>query len=128
MEDYLGRGEDVVEQVGELETCLVALSAVAGVIAALAKNACDEGGYRRLVHQEERRQCGDSRQALCGLAVESGQFDPRKTSQTSAPLLFYLPQRRVHFEVAEPFHTITAFFLGSEWSCFFFALCVKMPG
>ena len=42
MEDYLGRSEDIMVEVEELETCLLGPSDVAGIIiAVLAKNACD---------------------------------------------------------------------------------------
>ena len=44
------RGEEgIIVEVEEWETCLCGPSDVAGIIAALAKNACDGGGYRRFV-------------------------------------------------------------------------------
>ena len=36
-------------EVEELETCLLGPTDVAGIIAVLAKNACDGSGYRRFV-------------------------------------------------------------------------------
>ena len=49
MEDYLGGSADTMVGVEELETYLLGPSDVAGIIAVLAKNGCDGGGYRRFV-------------------------------------------------------------------------------
>ena len=40
MEDYLGRSEEVLVAVEELDTCLLGPADVAGIIT--AENACDE--------------------------------------------------------------------------------------
>ena len=45
MEDYRGKSA----QVGELETCTLAPSDVACIIAVLAGSVCRGGGYRRFV-------------------------------------------------------------------------------
>ena len=49
MEDYLGRSEEILVEVEELETYLLGPSDVAGVVTGLAKKACDGGGNWRFV-------------------------------------------------------------------------------
>ena len=56
MEDCLGKSEDVLVGVEELETYLLGLTDVAGNISALAEHACVGNGMRRfeLRHAEAR--------------------------------------------------------------------------
>ena len=52
MQAHFARSEDVMADVGKLKFYLLAPSDVAGIIAVLAHNACEEGGYmsRRAVN------------------------------------------------------------------------------
>ena len=49
MEDYLGRSQETLVEVEELETYLLRPTDVAGSVNVLAKNACNHNGHRRFV-------------------------------------------------------------------------------
>ena len=81
MEDYLRKSEDAL--VDELETLLLVPSDVPGVITALAENACDGDGSRRveLIDKAKTRWSG------CGMKCHQAQEDARAKTEKHEELL-----------------------------------------